>query len=176
MKSFYVTCRDAGRTGWLAGPFKTHKEALEHVKATRKAAYEVDPFSHFFAFGTASVEHTVARPLPRGVLNTQLGMDTMDLGTRAMAYGLHQQRQGHADRARVARAVLDSADARRNARCSRAWARIIRGQAENLIHPTARQRALRKIAARCPDCGATLLSPEHPGDLWDCPACAFCTN
>lgn len=47
---FYVTCRDAGRTGFLLGPFETHAAALARVEDGRKMAGIVNSWSCFYAF------------------------------------------------------------------------------------------------------------------------------
>jgi hypothetical protein len=49
----------------------------------------------------------------------------------------------------------------------------------NYYHPNVRfEQAVPHpgISHVCPDCGATLLPPRYEGDLWDCPACAFCSE
>lgn len=51
--AYYVTVVDAGRVGYLAGPFRTHEGALAAVDKCQELAYEADPYSHFYAFGTA---------------------------------------------------------------------------------------------------------------------------
>lgn len=75
-KKYYVTMiRDPGanqRVARLAGPFDTHEEALSHVDAAKKHAYEVDPKSAFDAFGTAGVESDNHKP---GTLNERLGVE-----------------------------------------------------------------------------------------------------
>lgn len=50
---YYVTVRDAGKTGFLLGPYRTRGEALESVDAGRELALKADAFAHFYAFGTA---------------------------------------------------------------------------------------------------------------------------
>lgn len=74
-RMFYVTMiRDPGprqKVAWLAGPFATHEEALAQVEPARAKANEVDAFSAFDAFGTASVESDNHKP---GKLNTALGL------------------------------------------------------------------------------------------------------
>jgi len=52
---FYVTVRDAGRTGWLLGPYATHQVALDNVQRGRDLANEWNAKAWFMAFGTASV-------------------------------------------------------------------------------------------------------------------------
>lgn len=56
MKRYYVTVRDAGRTGWLLGPYDTHALALENVERGRRLAEQANAYAHFYAFGTASVD------------------------------------------------------------------------------------------------------------------------
>lgn len=61
---YYVTVRDAGRTGFLAGPYKTKKAAEAKVDTARKRAHEADPWSWFYAFGVCRVK--AALKLRRG--------------------------------------------------------------------------------------------------------------
>jgi hypothetical protein len=63
---YYVSVRDAGRTGLLLGPFETHQEALDLVDDGRAKANDVSPFSAFFAFGTVRMPAPFREP---GVLN-----------------------------------------------------------------------------------------------------------
>lgn len=74
-KKFYVTMiREPGprqKVAKLAGPFDRHEDALAHVDRARDVAIEVDPYSHFDAFGTAGVTADEHRP---GVLNSRLGL------------------------------------------------------------------------------------------------------
>jgi hypothetical protein len=53
--AFYVTVRDAGRTGFLLGPYDTHPEALTNVDRGRKLAIAANDRAWFYAYGTASV-------------------------------------------------------------------------------------------------------------------------
>ena len=50
---FYVSVIDGKRRALLAGPYDTHAEALALVEQVRRKAYDIDPKSHFYAFGTA---------------------------------------------------------------------------------------------------------------------------
>lgn len=50
---YYVTVVDAGRVGYLLGPYDTHVEALANVERARGLAEGVDPRAWFYAFGTA---------------------------------------------------------------------------------------------------------------------------
>ena len=46
---YYVTVRDAGRSGFLLGPFPTRALAMDHV--------ERDGMAWFYSYGTARVPH-----------------------------------------------------------------------------------------------------------------------
>lgn len=72
MRDYYVTMIRGKRTAWLAGPFRTHKEALAKVEAATTLAIKIDPWAHFDAFGTASLE-TGSGVV--GVLNAKIGVD-----------------------------------------------------------------------------------------------------
>jgi len=50
---FYVTTVDAGRVGFLLGPYATHADALANVERGNRLAHEADPRAWFYAFGTA---------------------------------------------------------------------------------------------------------------------------
>lgn len=52
---FYVTVADAGKVGYLVGPFPDHAAALDKVDATRKVAERLDWRATFYAFGTTGV-------------------------------------------------------------------------------------------------------------------------
>lgn len=54
-KRFYVSVVDGKRVGLLAGPFATHKQALDLVDKAKEKAEEIDPFACFYAFGTLSL-------------------------------------------------------------------------------------------------------------------------
>lgn len=52
---FYVTIRDAGRVGFLLGPYASHMTALSNVERGRRLAAALRPDQTAFAsFGTAS--------------------------------------------------------------------------------------------------------------------------
>jgi hypothetical protein len=53
-REFFVTVRDAGRTGFLLGPYQSHGEALKNVERGREAAIAANAWAHFYSFGTAS--------------------------------------------------------------------------------------------------------------------------
>lgn len=53
---FYVTVKDAGRTGWLTGPYDTHGQALADVADVRRMTRDnSNGWSAFYAFGTSRV-------------------------------------------------------------------------------------------------------------------------
>lgn len=55
-QKFFVTVRnDVGRVGWLLGPYEEHTEAVANVDRGRNLAEKADPWSSFYAFGTAGV-------------------------------------------------------------------------------------------------------------------------
>ena len=62
---YYVTCRDAGRTGYLLGPYQTPEDALADVVKAKYHAEKADPWAAFYSFGTAKV----ASGRRAGVLN-----------------------------------------------------------------------------------------------------------
>lgn len=68
-KGYYVTLRDGNRTAWLAGPYETHREALNKVEPVYALALEIDPRAWFMARGTASI---ISDNLPIGRLNKLL--------------------------------------------------------------------------------------------------------
>jgi hypothetical protein len=69
MQAFYVTMRDGSRTSWLLGPFNSEPEARELLPAARKQAIDLDPYNHFHAFGTASIEIPSGCHAPAGCIN-----------------------------------------------------------------------------------------------------------
>lgn len=50
---FYVTVKDAGRTGFLLGPFEDVRDALVNVKRGRDLACEHNVRAVFYTFGTS---------------------------------------------------------------------------------------------------------------------------
>jgi hypothetical protein len=68
--NYYVTVRDGGRTGLLAGPFvNDHAAALAMVDAAMKVACELHAPGYFFSYGTARMPSDVFRP---GTVNAWL--------------------------------------------------------------------------------------------------------
>lgn len=70
--NYYVSVIDGPRFGLLAGPFRTHVEALELVERARKEAERVDPRAVFYAFGTTAMHPDYRTP---GKLNDPLGLE-----------------------------------------------------------------------------------------------------
>ena len=70
--NYYVTARDAGRTAFLAGPFRdNHAAALALVDRVSAAAIKTDARAVFWSFGTTRAPHSFNRP---GALNAALGL------------------------------------------------------------------------------------------------------
>jgi hypothetical protein len=69
---YYVSLKRGVRTAFIAGPFATHTEALAMVNKAVALANELDPWSHFDAYGTCSLPHAVGNPI--GLLNERLGI------------------------------------------------------------------------------------------------------
>lgn len=63
-RAFYVSMIDGTRMGRAAGPYLTHQEALDDVKRVRDAAYDIDPRSWFFSWGTCSMPEHDGYPCP----------------------------------------------------------------------------------------------------------------
>jgi len=68
---YFVTVIDGARTGFLAGPFRTHAEALAMVPAAKRIAMALDPRAVFYAFGTVRWKDPNT-PAPTGKLNGHL--------------------------------------------------------------------------------------------------------
>ncbi len=54
-RRYYVTVRDAGKHGFLLGPYDTHEEALENVDRGRTLAEKANDRAAFYSFGTGSI-------------------------------------------------------------------------------------------------------------------------
>lgn len=92
---FYVSVIDGTRKGLLLGPYDTHEAALANVDRAKAEAEAVDPFAHFYAFGTSRL---AGNHLPAGRLN-----DRLHLHPCAMcAAGIRHDRCDHDNRVRVA--------------------------------------------------------------------------
>lgn len=72
-ENYYVSVVDGPRQSLLAGPYKTHAEALSAVEPVRNIAYDVDPKSWFYAFGTIAMKEGYTKP---GILNDKLAAQT----------------------------------------------------------------------------------------------------
>jgi hypothetical protein len=71
---YYVTCINAGRVGFVAGPFRRHQAARRFLWFAKRAADRVDPWSHFYAWGTSRLRDNWDKPIPVGALNAALGI------------------------------------------------------------------------------------------------------
>jgi len=69
-ESFYVSVIDGPRFNLLAGPFRTHQEALGMVEKTRTEGEKHDPRAHFYGFGTVKMKDGHRE----GFLNQYLGI------------------------------------------------------------------------------------------------------
>jgi hypothetical protein len=67
---YYVSMMDGPKNCLLLGPFASHMSALLRVEQARKRAIGLDPWAHFYAFGTCRVD--VENP-PEARLNGLLG-------------------------------------------------------------------------------------------------------
>lgn len=67
---FYVSIKDAGKFNVVAGPFKTHQEALDKVDIAIKVGQETDPKSWFYSWGTVKIQNGHRD----GCLNNKLGI------------------------------------------------------------------------------------------------------
>ncbi len=71
---YYASVRDPEDTkkfGLLAGPFKTHQEALDIVSRAKDQAHKVNAWAAFYAFGTCRLPEDYPDP-PKGILNDLL--------------------------------------------------------------------------------------------------------
>lgn len=68
---FVSIVRSSTQRGLLAGPFKTHAEALAMVEPAKRLARELDPWADFDAFGTCSLPADSGYV---GKLNDRLGV------------------------------------------------------------------------------------------------------
>lgn len=64
---YYVSVIDGNRKGLLLGPYDDHSDALANVNRARNLAYDADPRSHWYAFGTCKI--TTRNKLPNSVFN-----------------------------------------------------------------------------------------------------------
>lgn len=56
--NYFVTCMDAGRLWYMAGPYGTHTEALAAVEWAREIGIEHDGRAHFYSWGTVRSKRT----------------------------------------------------------------------------------------------------------------------
>lgn len=59
-RAYYVSAIDGARKALICGPYPTHDAALADVTRVKRAAYDVDPRAHWWAWGTASVDTDAA--------------------------------------------------------------------------------------------------------------------
>lgn len=67
---YFVTCRDAGRVGFAAGPYPTHAAALADLEEVRTLAEELDGYTFFYSWGTCRIDGEHAPK--EGVMNARL--------------------------------------------------------------------------------------------------------
>lgn len=72
VEGYYVTVRDGGRTGFLVGPLRTHRQALDRVDDARLLAREANDRAIWYEYGTSKV--TGESPLPLGLFNDRFGL------------------------------------------------------------------------------------------------------
>lgn len=73
----YVTARSGAKTALLAGPFRTHREALDVEPAARRLVRELYPRdleASFAEIGTSRATIRPGRRAPLGKLNDRLGV------------------------------------------------------------------------------------------------------
>jgi hypothetical protein len=76
-KGYYVTAVDGPRCWRLAGPYDTHAEALAAVDRVREICVKSEPWSHFYAFGTAKIaSRKLGSVTKAGLLGVILGAQT----------------------------------------------------------------------------------------------------
>ena len=61
---FYVTVVDAGRRGFLLGPFDSHEEAKSNIERGRDLAIKNNVRAHFYGYGTARVKQDIPSMKP----------------------------------------------------------------------------------------------------------------
>ncbi len=53
-REYFVSVRDAGKVGFLLGPYATHAEALRNVERGKELGEKANSWAVFYAFGTCS--------------------------------------------------------------------------------------------------------------------------
>jgi hypothetical protein len=72
--NYYVTVHDGKRFDFIAGPFRdNHQAALDLVARCQEIVVDLDPWAHFYAFGTARIDYDYDKP---GKINAHLGLST----------------------------------------------------------------------------------------------------
>lgn len=77
-EAFYVSVRDAYKTGLLLGPFKEHTQALSWVERVRTKAEEITPWAHFYHFGTCGISLAKVAQVKSGSLNAKMGVNLVE--------------------------------------------------------------------------------------------------
>ncbi len=76
MKAFYVDLVRGAKIAWLAGPFPDEPTARKYERAAVAKANEIDPWTHFDAYGVTSFDADIQ---PAGKLNHLIDIDPKDL-------------------------------------------------------------------------------------------------
>lgn len=63
-RGFYVTVQDAGRHGFLLGPFASKREAEANVKLGKDLANAHNDWAWAYSYGTALVKQDIATAQP----------------------------------------------------------------------------------------------------------------
>lgn len=53
---YYVSIVDGQKFNVVAGPFRTHQQAIDTVEPAKEVGRKVDPKSHFYAWGTVKLK------------------------------------------------------------------------------------------------------------------------
>jgi hypothetical protein len=88
--NYYVSVVDGPQSNLLAGPYKTHAEALAMVEPTRTLANELVPHSHFYSFGTVAMNQVYTKP---GKLNAIMEQRARLNAVRINVTGMQGDRQ-----------------------------------------------------------------------------------
>lgn len=74
---YYVSVIDGNRKALLLGPFtNNHQAAIDHIEIARELAYQFDPRSHWYAFGTCRLPGDDSVPIRAGKFNHLLSLQT----------------------------------------------------------------------------------------------------
>ena len=59
---YYISAIDGPKHAFVSGPYKTHAQALAELDVCREKTIQVDPKTHFAAFGTCRVKADCTKP------------------------------------------------------------------------------------------------------------------